>query len=235
MALLPIHDRNPRLNIGFPYVTVGLIAANLVVFVYQLGLGAKALSALNFGFGFVPVLLLGHDTLPPDFAQVPPIASLVSYQFLHGGWAHLLFNMVYLWIFGDNVEDAMGHLRFLLFYLICGVLAGLAHWASNPMSEMPMIGASGAISGVLGAYFILHPHVKIWTLLFWVIPLRLPALIVLGLFLGQNLFFALFEDAGSSGVALWAHIGGFAAGAALIAMFRFRHVKLWHKPPRPWK
>ncbi len=235
MALLPIHDRNTRLNIRFHYVTIGLIAANVAIFLYQLGLGAKALSALNYGFGFVPVFLFGQDALPPDVMQLPPVATMVTYQFLHGGWAHLLFNIIYLWVFGDNIEDSMGHLRFLVFYLVCGVIAGFAHWASDPAGAIPMIGASGAISGILGAYFILHPHVKIWTLLFWVIPLRLPALIVLGLFLGQNLFFAAFEEPGSSGVALWAHIGGFFAGAALIVIFRFGHVKLWHRPPRPWK
>lgn len=235
MALLPLHDRNPRLNIGFPYVTVALIAANCVAFVMQLGLAETEMNELVMGLGFVPSLLLGHEDLSAKFFQVPPLLSLLTYQFLHGGWGHLLFNMLYLWVFGDNVEDAMGHGRFLLFYLICGACAALVQGVADTGSAMPIIGASGSISGVLGAYFILHPHVRIWTLAFGFIPVRLPALLVLGVFFTQNLLFAAFGNSGEGGVAFWAHVGGFVAGMALIGPFRYSHVKLWHRPASPWK
>jgi membrane associated rhomboid family serine protease len=235
VALLPIHDRNPRLNIRLHYVTLGLLATNIAVFIHELGLPDYLLGELFLGFGFVPALLLGGEHLTPDIAQVSPLFSLVTYQFLHGDGWHILFNMIYLWVFGDNIEDSMGHWRFLAFYLICGGVAALCHGIAAPYSTTPMIGASGAVAGVLGAYFILHPHVKIWTLLFWFIPLRVPALFLLGLFFAQNLFFATFQDAGGSAVAFWAHVGGFVAGMLLIAPMRFGHVKLWHRPPRPWK
>ena len=235
MGLLPIHDRNPRLNIRFHYVTIALIVANAAVFFHQLGLGDYAVRLLFVGFGLVPALMFGSEQLPTDIAQVPPIASLVTYQFLHGGWGHLLFNMLYLWVFGDNIEDSMGHVRFLVFFLICGVLAGLLQAVIEPGATSPIIGASGAISGVLGAYLVLHPHVRIWTLAFGFIPVRLPALLVLGVFFAQNLLFAAFAETQGAGVAFWAHIGGFVAGAGLIAVFRYGHVKLWHRPPSPWK
>ncbi|MCZ6764056.1 MAG: rhomboid family intramembrane serine protease [Alphaproteobacteria bacterium] len=234
MALIPLHDRNPRVNIKYHYVTVGLIAGNLVVFLYQLGLPEALLHQVILGLGMVPGLLFGTETLPAHFPQVSPVMTLITYQFLHGGWGHLVFNMLYLWVFGDNVEDAMGHWRFLVFYLVCGVIAALTHAAVDMANLSPVVGASGSISGVLGAYIILHPKVRVLTLVFGFIPLRLPALLVLGVFFAQNLLFAVTGGGSAGNVAIWAHIGGFLAGMALIAGFRYSHVKLWHKPPRPW-
>ena len=142
MALIPLHDRNPKVNIKFHYVTVGLIAGNLVVFLYQLGLPEALLHQVVLGFGMVPGLLFGTEILPAHYPQVSPVMTLITYQFLHGGWGHLVFNLLYLWVFGDNVEDAMGHWRFLVFYLVCGVIAALTHAAVDIAAEHQEIGAS---------------------------------------------------------------------------------------------
>ena len=237
MALLPLHDSNPRVNVKFHYVTVMLIALNALAFFYQLGLDEMTEGYLLLGYGVVPARIFGDAVLPFDIAQVSPIFSLVTYQFLHGGWGHLIFNMLFLWIFGDNVEDAMGHLRFAVFYLACGIAAGLIQASFSSQSEIPVIGASGAISGILGAYLILHPHARVLVLVFSFIPWRLPAMLVLGFFFLQDLFSAFAAPADGSGqnVAFLAHIGGFIAGAILIVPFRFRHVKLFHRPRSPWK
>jgi membrane associated rhomboid family serine protease len=151
-------------------------------------------------------------------------------MFMHGGWLHLGFNMLFLWIFGDNVEDSMGHARFLAFYLACGVAAALAQALVNPSSTIPMIGASGAISGVLGAYLLLHPRATVRTVIFlgiFVTMMHLPALIVLGLWFLMQLVSAAFSTSGEAGVAFWAHVGGFVAGLALVPFFKKRTVKLF--------
>ena len=162
--------------------------------------------------------------------MVPAAATLLTSMFLHGGWLHLIGNMLYLWIFGDNVEDAMGHGRFVLFYLVCGLAAALAQAGLDPGSEVPMVGASGAISGVLGAYLMLHPRAHVLVL----IPLgiltqlvRLPALIVLAFWFGLQLFQQLSAPPGQGGVAFMAHIGGFVAGMALVPLFKRPRVRLF--------
>jgi len=177
----------------------------------------------------VPAVLFGHAELPPQVVMVPPAASVFTSMFLHGGWMHLIGNMLFLWIFADNVEASMGHLRFAVFYLLCGVAAVLAQALPDPGSEVPMIGASGAISGVLGAYLLLHPHARVLVL----IPLgvfsqlvRLPAAMVLGLWFVLQLVSSLLTPSGQGGVAFGAHIGGFVAGAALIPLFKHRGVPL---------
>ena len=135
--------------------------------------------------------------------------------------------MLFLWVFGDNIEDAMGHRRFIAFFLLCGVLASVVHLWSDPSSAVPTIGASGAISGVLGAYFVLHPKARIWVLMLSVIPLRLPTYAVIGGWAALNVVNALLAEPGTTGVAWWAHVGGFVAGAALIRFFKYEHVPLW--------
>ncbi len=231
MVFVPFSDDNPRTWIRYHYVTLALIAACVLVFFWQAALPSDAGNAAVYRFGVVPSVLWGNARLPPSLAALPAEATLLTSLFLHGGWLHLIGNMMFLWVFGDNVEDAMGHRRFIVFYLLCGTVAGLAHAWSAPVSEIPTIGASGAISGVLGAYLVLHPRVGIWGLLFSVIPIRLPTVIVLGSWIGLDLLNAFLDPGGGAGVAWWAHIGGFAAGALLIPFFRHAHVPLWDRQP----
>jgi membrane associated rhomboid family serine protease len=215
MALFPLSDDTPLRSVSFQYVTVLLIVVNFAAFLWEGSLGAQVDRAI-LSLGTIPAVLFGAAQLPPDLAQVPAWATLFTSMFLHGGWMHLIGNMLFLWIFGDNIEDSMGHLRYLIFYLLCGVLAALVHAVSDPGSEIPVVGASGAISGVLGAYLLLHPRARLLVLAMSVIPLRLPAFIVLGAW-----FLMQFSGlGGASDIAFLAHIGGFVAGAALIVPFR---------------
>lgn len=218
MPLIPLHDDNPRRSIDAPYVTLALIAANVVIFLYQQSLNPEDVRRAFFGFGVLPVRLFDDAQLSDQIPQVSAVTSLVTSQFLHGGWAHLLFNMLFLWVFGDNIEDSVGHFRFLFFYLVCGAAGGLLHSAVNADSAVPMIGASGAISGVLGAYMVTHPKARILVLAFTFIPIRLPALLVIGTWFAQDLLFA--AGGVQNGVAFWAHIGGFVTGAAGIWLVR---------------
>jgi membrane associated rhomboid family serine protease len=151
-------------------------------------------------------------------------------MFLHGSWMHLLSNMAFLWVFGDNVEDAMGHVKFLLFYLLCGAAAGLAHAWMSPASPAPLIGASGAIAGVIAAYLMLYPHIKVWILVLWRLPLRLPAMVVLGFWIVVQII-SVATSSGSR-TAWWAHLGGFAAGMILIPLFKHRSIRLLSRPKR---
>jgi membrane associated rhomboid family serine protease len=168
--------------------------------------------------------------LPPDLELVPPSVTILTSMFMHGGWMHLIGNMLYLWIFGDNVEDSMGHGRFIVFYLLCGVAAALAQAIPEPNSQIPMVGASGAISGVLGAYLLLHPHARVLVAVpfgFILHTMRLPAGIVLALWFGLQLFSNLMTQPGEGGVAFRAHIGGFVAGMLLVGIFKKRHIRLF--------
>ena len=225
--LLPLHDDNPLKNIRFQYVTVAVIAACVAVFVYQLSLGGRAEEAFIFGFGAIPAVVFGIKELPDGMAAAPAVLSLVTSMFLHGGFMHLAGNMLFLWVLGDNVEDALGHRRFVVFYLLTGLLAALAHAATNPASTVPMIGASGAISGVIGAYLMLHPKARIKTLISYFI-VWLPAYVVLGFWIGYQFLSASMAAGGAGGgVAWWAHIGGFIAGVILIIPMRQKGVPLF--------
>ena len=226
MPFLPLHDDSPRVLIQQPWVTWGLIAACTLVFLYQVSITPDAAVRVIYGLGLIPATVTGVRDLEPDLVLVPPLATLVSATFLHGGWMHLIANMLYLWVFGDNVEDAMGHWRFLAFYLLCGLIAGLAHIASDPASAVPTLGASGAISGVLGAYLILHPKSRVLVPII-VIPLYLPAWALLIFWIGFQVFSAAVSGPGGGGIAWWEHIGGFAAGALLVVFFRHKAVPLF--------
>ncbi|MCZ6588691.1 MAG: rhomboid family intramembrane serine protease, partial [Alphaproteobacteria bacterium] len=155
-------------------------------------------------------------------------------QFLHGGWQHIVFNMLFLWVFGDNIEDALGHIRFVAFFLICGVAGGLLHSFVDPQSLTPTIGASGAIAGVLGGYLLLYPRARLLVLAFGFIPLRLPDLLVIGAFFAQDFLWGISGRAAVQGVAVWAHIGGFITGAILVILLKRAHIPLWQRPPGPW-
>jgi membrane associated rhomboid family serine protease len=224
--MIPLRDNNPTQRV--PLCNYALIVSCILVFFWQSSLDPRASQAAIFSFGLIPDVLLGNAHLPPELNVVPAVATVFTSMFLHGGWLHLAGNMLYLWIFGDNVEDSMGHGRFLVFYLLCGVAAAMAQALPEPSSQVPMVGASGAISGVLGAYLLLHPHARVLVL----IPLglfsrivHLPAVLVLGLWFGLQLLSELFAGVGS-GVAFRAHIGGFIAGMVLVPLFKHRRIRL---------
>ncbi len=221
--MFPISDDNPRLRIDKPYVLWGIMAVCVFMFLMQVSGGPVFTQRLSIGLGVIPAVLTGHAELRPDLAIVPVWATLLTSMFLHGGLLHLFGNMLFLAIFGDNIEDAMGHLRFLLFYLICGVAAALTHVVVAPEAPQPMIGASGAVSGVLGAYLVLYPRAWVTILLVW-LPLVVPAWILLGLWFGFQVLAAL--GGAAAGVAWWAHVGGFIAGAVLVVVFRHKTVPL---------
>lgn len=233
---IPISDNNPLRHLPFQYVTASLVAGMTVIhLLVAMGApGGVELGAVSFGV--IPAVFNGHEFLPPDFVAVPDGATLMTYQFLHGDWLHLGANMIFLWVFGDNVEDAMGHMRFLVFYLACGIGAAVLHAVMLPYSVAPLIGASGAGAGVIAAYLMLHPRVNVWILVMWRIPVRLSAMYVLGFWALTQLVMA--AGGGDDGVAWWAHIGGFATGAALVPLFRRRGVPLFDRglvaapPPR---
>lgn len=219
---VPLNDANPLKNIRRPWVTWGLIALNVAVFLWQSGLAETGLRSVILGGGMIPGVLFGVHQVPE--AVLPGTVTLVSYQFLHGDFWHLAGNMLFLYIFGDNIEDATGHKRFLPFYIVCGMAAGLAHAMALPGSAQPLIGASGATSGLVGAYLLLHPRVWFWVLAFGRIPLKLPAIVVIGLWLVWQVVF-LFTGQDQS-VAWIAHLGGFAAGLVLIMLVRKSNIAL---------
>lgn len=233
MPFIPLHDKTPRILVAQPWVNWGLIAACSLVYLAESSAGAIVFERVMLGLGMIPATLTGQASLSPELALVPPAVTLVTYQFLHGGWLHLLLNMAYLWVFGDNIEDAMGHGRYLLFYLLCGVAAGLAQIAAGPEMTTPLVGASGAISGVLGAYLVLHPRARILVPVI-VIPLYLPAYLLLIFWIGFQ-FYAVtaIPSAGDGNIAWWAHIGGFFAGMILIVPFRHKAIPLWGSPDLP--
>ena len=218
-----------------PVVSYTFIGANVLVFLWQMSLGQEGFQEIVYSLGVIPAALLGDASLPPDLYLVPPTATVFTSMFLHGGLLHLAGNMLYLWIFADNVEDAMGHVRFVIFYLLCGIGAALAQAVPNPDSTVPMIGASGAISGVLGAYLLLFPRAQVLVL----IPLglfsqivHLPAMFVLGLWFVLQLVSSAFANPDGGGVAFGAHIGGFVVGMVLIPLFKHRNVSLFGRGSR---
>jgi membrane associated rhomboid family serine protease len=219
---VPLKDDNPLKLIRFQYVSLALIAVNVVVFLLTGPLrGEDALMATAAGFGVIPSELFGTmQVTEPHIDILSEPATLFTYMFLHAGWLHLLSNMAFLWVFADNVEDAFGHIGFLVFYLVCGVAAGLAHAILLPDSGNPLIGASGAMSGVLAAYMLLYPQARVWILLFMRIPLKIPSWIVLGGWFVLQFFMLASQTDEAQGVAWWAHIGGFCAGIILTLIFR---------------
>ena len=218
--MIPLHDDNPTER--FPFVTIAFIVMCLAVFLYQNSLSEKLGEVFVLQYGAIPALVFGAGSLPEDASSaIPSALTLLSSMFLHGGWMHLLGNMLYLWIFGNNIEDAMGHAKFAVFYLLCGVMAALSHALTDPSSQIPMVGASGAISAVLGAYLLLFPRAHVLVLLPAVGMTRVAAGIVLGMwFVTQLISGGMSVGAQGGGVAFFAHIGGFVAGMALVGLFK---------------
>jgi membrane associated rhomboid family serine protease len=226
--MIPLRDDVPSRT--FPFVNIGLIALNILFFLFELGMG-DGLERFLYQAAVIPAHYTGADqalgpleivttTLSPSLA-LPVLLSM----FLHGGWMHIIGNMLYLWIFGDNVEDRMGHFRYLVFYLACGWIASYTHIWADPASRLPSIGASGAIAGVLGAYITLYPNARVVMLLplgIFMELVQVPAFFFLGIWFLQQFFsgaLSLASPSATGGVAWWAHIGGFAAGFALVRVF----------------
>jgi membrane associated rhomboid family serine protease len=230
--MFPLKDDNPTRSIAV--MTWGLILVNAVIFLYQVSLGPRQGQQFIYEYGAIPAVVFGFKSLPGYLAAIPPRLSLFTSMFLHGGWLHLIGNMWYLWIFGDNIEEAMGHLRYVAFYLICGMIASVSHVLSNPESILPSIGASGAISGVLAAYLMLFPRARVLVLIplgFFTRLLYIPAGFVLGFwFVLQLLSGSMSGGQDGGGVAFWAHIGGFIAGLLLVGIFKKREVRFFNPP-----
>lgn len=225
--MIPLRDDVPTRST--PYVTVSLIIACTLVYFWEVSLGERGFQEAVFKYGVIPAALLGDQPLPPHLYAIPPGATIFTSMFLHGGFLHLLGNMLYLWIFGNNVEDSMGHVRFIVFYFLTGIAAALVQAVPNADSVIPMVGASGAISGVLGAYLLLYPRAHVLVLVplgFFSQLLHLPAMLVLGLWFVLQLVSSAFADPTTGGVAFGAHIGGFVAGMVLIPLFKRRDVRL---------
>jgi membrane associated rhomboid family serine protease len=228
-VFIPLRDDNALKVIRFQYVTVSIIVINVLVYLLEVGGLSNAEIA---GLAVTPRALLGGapitgaESFGGEIA-VPSGVTLLTYMFLHADIVHLGGNMLFLWVFGDNVEDAMGHVRFLFFYLACGIFAGLFHSWMVPDSDMPLIGASGAVAGVIAAYLMLHPRVGVWVLAFKVIPLRISAGLVLGLWIGLQIAMIMIADQGPT--AWWAHMGGLIAGAVLVVVMRRPGVPLFDK------
>ena len=245
--MFPIRDDNPQVLV--PYATLGIIAVNVAVWVFVQGLGTEPmLSGSVCRFGLIPGELLGMAPAGTRISLGPQAVcrlgdtttwyTVFSSMFMHGGWFHIIGNMWFLWIFGNNVEDSMGHGRFIVFYLLCGIAAAALQVATDIESTIPMVGASGAIGGVMGAYILLYPRVHVHMLLilgFYVTTIAVPAVFMLGYwFLVQVISGVGSLNAAGGGVAFWAHAGGFAAGAILILLFRDPRLLARH-PYYGWK
>lgn len=219
--MIPLRDDNTPARL--PIVTRVLVVACVVVFLWQLTLGPQAGQAAVYALGVIPAVLLGHESLPAELAVVSPPLTVLTSMFMHGGFMHLLGNMLYLWIFGDNVEDRLGHVKYVIFYFLCGIVATFAQVLVNPNSNVPNLGASGAIAGVLGAYLLMFPRGSVRVLMGrGIIPM--PALIVIGLWAVLQIFNSFGaiatteQTADTGGIAYMAHVGGFVAGLILAPL-----------------
>jgi membrane associated rhomboid family serine protease len=235
-VFIPLRDENSLKSIPFQYVTVSIILINVAVYILEIGaaqMGSFDQTALA-SFALTPKTLFASGALsgpsPGDPLSFMRGSTLFTYMFLHADIVHLAGNMLFLWVFGDNVEDAMGHVRFLFFYLACGVFAGLFHCWMMPNSDLPTIGSSGAVAGVIAAYLMLHPRVSVWVLAFKFIPLRITAGLVLGLWILLQVVMIALHAQGPT--AWWAHIGGLIAGAVLVVLLRRPGVPLFDKGTR---
>ena len=225
--MIPLSDKNPAHTL--PVVTIALIVTCVLVFLWQYSHDAGGQQLIVYRLGTIPATFTGTAQLTPEVLFIPAWSTMFTSMFLHGGWMHLGGNMLYLWIFGNNIEESMGHLRFILFYILCGIVAVLTHALLNPESTIPMVGASGAISGVLGAYLLLFPRVKVLILIplgFLTQLVEIKAMWVLAFWFGLQLVSQFFTDSSQGGVAFSAHIGGFVAGLVLIPFFKYTNVPL---------
>lgn len=225
---IPLYDTNRLRHIRFQYVTLALIIVNVLTFVFTvLGVSEEIAWAGTLGLGYIPAVMNNLAELSPERIIVPENLTYLTYAFVHADAFHLGGNMVFLWVFGDNVEDALGHLRYLLFYLLCAAAGAFLHGVILADSELPLIGASGAVAGVVSAYLILHPRVKIWILVAMRIPLRIPAWIPLVLWIAVQFF--MLSTQTEDEISWPAHVGGIIAGAVLVVFMRRKGVALFDR------
>ena len=218
--MIPLKDDNPTNS--KPIVSYGIIGFCVLIFFAQLGLNENELRDFTYSYGLIPSVLMGIDQLPADLFKISPIGTIFTSMFMHGGWMHLIGNMLYLWIFADNIEDDLGILNFVIFYLVCGVGAAMSQVLMDINSQIPMIGASGAIGGVLGAYLMNYPNAKVLVLIpfgFFSQLLKIRALYVLGFWFILQFINSFMSSSSGGGVAYAAHIGGFISGVILILFF----------------
>jgi len=220
---LPLYDGAPMRFLRRPVVNYALIALNILVFLAMSQGLLGDTDRLDLALGAIPAVMFDHSTLAKGLALVPEPATLLTSLFVHANLAHISGNMLFLWVFGDNVEDAMGSVRYLAFYLLCGMAGALMYCVADTTSEAPLIGASGAISGVVAAYLILYPRMKVFGLVLNILPLRLPAIWCMGAWIVVQIISALGND--QSGVGFWAHVGGLGCGALLTPFL--------HRPAAP--
>jgi membrane associated rhomboid family serine protease len=220
--VIPIYDSDPLDRNPWAVVTWTLIAINVAVFLVQLGASEETGIVMVRDFAMIPAAITGKLTLG---GELPPILSVFTYTFLHGGWSHIIGNMLFLWVLGDNIEDAMGSVRFFFFYMLCGAAGGLAHLFMYPDSVVPLVGASGAVAGVVAAYLMLRPCAKIVVLIFGLVPLRLGSAWVLGFWALVQIWNVLTPAKGDT--AWWAHIGGLVVGAVLVVALRRPELRLF--------
>ena len=223
--MIPYKDDNP--SYSFPFVTVGIIVLNIIVFFFEIT-APSGMREITYAYGAIPHNLMTLKQTQP----ISPVITVFSSMFMHGGLLHIAGNMLYLWIFGDNIEDRLGHVRFAVFYLFCGIVAAYSYAVTSPGSTTPMIGASGAISGILGAYILLFPRASVHTLIFlgfFITTVRIPALIVIGFWaiiqFGSGLINTELHAQG--GIAWFAHVGGFIIGLLTIKLWIPRRTKRW--------
>jgi membrane associated rhomboid family serine protease len=241
--IIPLYDDNPHRRISQAYVNWSLVATNVLVFFffqsgYVPGTFVADTAGFTYSYGTIPVVLFQKMNLPVEYIRVPEWLTPITSAFVHGSWMHLTGNMLFLWVFGDNVEDDLGHFKYLLFYLACAVLSTFAYALTAPDSTSPLIGASGAISGVVAAYVLLHPNVKIWVLVLFRIPLKLPAYWAIGAWILYQAYFAIyawFMTNSTDDVAWFAHIGGLIAGAVLVLPLKSSDAPLFDRSPPPAK
>jgi membrane associated rhomboid family serine protease len=220
--VIPIYDNDPLDRNPYAFVTWTFIAINIVVFLIQLGGSDDTNYAMIRDFALIPAAITGKLELG---GSLPPILSAFTYMFLHGGWSHIIGNMLFLWVLGDNIEDAFGSVRFFFFYMLCGAAGGLAHLAMHSDSATPLVGASGAVSGVVAAYLMLRPCAKIMVLLFGFVPLAIGSAWVLGFWALMQVWNVMSAQGGDT--AWWAHVGGLLVGAGLTLVFRRPDVTLF--------
>lgn len=226
---VPLHDANTFRYIKHSYVNLTIIGLNVLIFLFTVfGATEDFSNASVLGLGYIPSVINDLVELDPQFVLVPESLNYITYAFLHADLLHLGGNMLFLWVFGDNIEDAMGHLKYLIFYLACAAAGAFLHGVILPDSEQPLIGASGAIAGVVVAYLMLHPHVKLWVLALMRIPLRIPAYIPIALWIAFQVLM-LFAQADDQ-ISWPAHVGGIIAGAVLVPLLKRRGVRLFDRP-----
>jgi membrane associated rhomboid family serine protease len=232
-VVIPVYDENHVAPHGFrPWLTWSLVGANAIVFIYLATLPAFAFQILAYHFGIVPGFITGAIGVDDAGLIIPPILTLVTYTFFHASWLHLAANMIFLWVFGDDIEAATGHLRFIFFYLVSGLAGGLAHIAYDPTALVPLVGASGAVAGVIGAYLVLHPWANVTMLVLGIVTVRLRALWVIGIWIMWQIANAVWIQPDNQ-IAYWGHLGGLMTGALLVVVLRRRGVRLFEY--LPWR